>query len=459
MDFVREMLREVEGKKEIAPEILELIQPSVALLDLGLPLGVLYEHCRWSIRDLLRRMHPDQYKGATTSVMRSALKTVSDAFDLIKDQEVFAEALSAAREYRGYQRLGERSLRGRIQSLEDTIADLNAKSRHHQAAHQEEAVYLKGRFEAHLRRLDEGQKKREEFFLAQEAKLRFGEWVQKYLAGHRMRFSSRSGSIRPITGSMRLVVVSFAFSFSASPVKKRKSEMHKTYRGEIRRLKRKRKTMLPVSKSLRGFITAHNLAAIPVVELLERGKSSGFALPAIRWSFAHALREMGLTCMGRKDSQNVVRESLFGTWSEAARMRYQEALEQIRRGLDGLYVSKAAILPQRITIEDQVFNGDAVNKACLYLLGTADPATAFLHHHIPAPGTPSPRLQAADTLLPEIEPFVSPGRAIVALPAVKPFTLIPKSPDSEWDVLIEKKELLERSRSTLFLSHIILDVE
>ncbi|MDP3735132.1 MAG: hypothetical protein Q8R39_01740 [bacterium] len=456
MDWGSEILDELEGKKKIPANVLALIRPSVALLDLGLPVDVLYEHTRWSIRDLLRRVHPDQRQGE----MVAGLKTLSDAFDFIKDQEVFADALTKARDDRSYERLGERSLRARIQSLQDDIANLRARLHHQEQAHPEDIAQLKVQHQADLRALREAQERREAFFQAQESKIRFGEWFQSYLAGRMMGFASKSGSVRPITGHMQIIVASFAFSFSAPPDEKRKSEMYARYTEAVEKLARGRK-VLPKEKSdpLRDFIASHNLAAVPAIELFERAKSSGLNAPEIRWSFRHARRELDLTRMGGADPGGVVQETSLEGWTSALENRYQEALEYLARGLSVLYIDRAAVMPQRITIDHQVFEGDAVSKARLYLLGTVDPAIAFEHHYIPPAEYTSPRLQLTDAIVPHVEPFLCPGRGIVGLSGAQPFTLTPIYPNTEWEQLMERKETMTKSKSTLFFSHIVLGVE
>src|SRR3989344_447011 len=413
MDWAREILDEIEGKKKIPALVLALVKPSVALLDLGLPPDVLYQHCRWSIRDLFRRVHPDQRKGEVIS----ALKTLSDAFDFIKDQDVFAEALTRARDDRSYERLGERSLRERIQGLQDDIANLKAQMRRQEAAHQEKAAEVATRCQVDMRALSDVVARKEKFFQRQEAKIRFGEWFRGYLAGQMMHFSSRSRKIRPITGYMQLVVVSFAFSFS----------------------------------------TAHT--ATPVEELFERIKTSGFAAPEVRLSARHVKHERGLTRKSRKDPGAVIQEGGLESFTKVAKRRYCDALEHLAHGLTGLYVSKATIIPQRITVEDQVFNGDAVTKARLHVLGTVDPAIGLAHRQVPPGGEHAPRLRVDNEILPEVEPFVCPGRAIVGLTASKSFRLIPRFPDTEWSRLLKQRQGIETNNSTLFLSHIVLDVE
>ncbi len=407
MDWAREIINELDGKKAIPANILALIRPSVALLDLGLPPDVLYEHFRWEIRDLLRRMHPDARNGEA----HPALRTLSDAFDVVKDKEIFAEALTAARNDRSFERLGERALRGRIQDLQDDIANLKAQFQRQEVAHQEEVARVTVKCQGDLRLLNDIVAKREAFFQKLESKIRFGEWFHKYLVGQMMHFSSWSKSIKPISGYMQLAVISFALSFSF----------------------------------------AHT--AIPVGELFERVRTSGFAAPSIRWKRSYMRRKLDATTGG------VVQEGAFEGWTKVAEQRYHEALEHLTHGLSGLYVDKATIIPQRIIIENQVFNGDAVSKARLYLLGTIDPAVGFTHHQVPSPKERSPRLQVTDEVLPEIEPFVCPGRALVGLSASEPFILTKGFPDTEWTRLMEREETMARSKSTLFLSHIVLDVE
>lgn len=413
MDWAREILDEMEGKKKIPTHVLALVKPSIALLDLGLPPDVLYEHCRWSIRDLFRRVHPDRRKGEVIA----ALKTLSDAFDFIKDQDVFAEALTRARDDRSYERLGERSLRGRIQGLQDDIAHLKAQMRQQEAAYQEKIAETIQRCQADVRALRDHVQRREVFFEAQEAKIRFGEWFRSYLAGQMMHFSSRSRKIRPITGYVQLVVASFAFSFS----------------------------------------TTHT--ATPIEELFERVNATRFAAPEVRLSARHVRYERGLTRKGRKDPGAVVQEGSLERFTKVAQRRYCEALGYLAHGLTGLYVSKATILPQRIAIEDQVFNGDAVTKARLRVLGTVDRAVGLIYHRVPSPETRPPRLVVGTEILPEVEPFICPGRAIVGLTASKSFRLKPQFPDTEWSRLLKQRREIETNNSTLFFSHIVLDVE
>lgn len=455
MDWAGEIIRELEGKKAIPAKILALIRPSVALLDLGLPPDVLYKHYRWGIRDLLRRVHPDARKGE----ILAALRTLSDAFDMVKDKDIFVEALAAARNDRSYERLGERSLRSRIQGLQDDIANLRVQFRHQEEAHQEEMARLSGQFQINLQAMKNTLENREVFFQQQESKIRFGEWFRDYLAGRMMSFSSPSGKIRPI-GYTQLVVASFSFSFSPSPIEEQREEMYARYYDSLRGVRGRARAMgKEKSELLRNFIARHNLAAIPVSELFARAKKSAFVAPALRWSFRHARQEFDLTRMGGKDPGEVPQEGALEWWTETMSEKYREALTHLSQGLDGLYVNQAAIIPQRIVIEDQVFNGDAVSKARLFVLGTADPAVAFARHQVPSSWERSPRLQVSDEIFPEIEPFICPGRAIVGVSATEPFTLIPRFPDTEWARLMERREQATQSKNTLFLSHIILDVE
>lgn len=455
MDWAQEIINELDGKKAIPANILALIKPSVALLDLGLPPDVLYKHYQWSIRDLLRRIHPDARKGE----ILAALQTLSDAFDIVKDKDIFVEALAAARNDRSYERLGERALRGRIQDLQDDIANLKVQFQRQETTHQEEIARITIQCQAEMQSLKDVVARREEFFHAQESKIRFGEWFRSYMAGQMMGFSSQSGKIRPI-GYMQLAVVSFSFSFSPAPVEEQREEMYARYHDSLRDVKGRTRAMdKEKSESLRNFIARHNLAAVPVSELFIRARESAFVAPALRWSFRQARQEFDLTRMGGKNPGEVVQEGALEWWTETMSEKYCEALTHLSQGLDGLYVNQAAVIPQRIIIEDQVFNGDAVSRARLFVLGTTDPAAALAHHQFSSSWERSPRLQVTDEIFPEIEPFICPGRAIVGLSGTEPFTLIPIFPDTEWARLMDRRKQVTQNKNTVFLSHIILDVE
>lgn len=451
MDWAKEIVDELDGKKKIPAHVLALVRPSVALLDIGLPPNVLYEHCRWSIRDLLRRVHPDQRQGEVIA----ALKTLSDAFDFIKDQEVFAEALTKAREDRSYERLGERSLRGRIQNLNDTIADLIQQMRHQQKAHQEELINVRRAAELSI-------EARTGKLLEQEAKVRVGEWMPGYLIGQAMRFSARKEAIKPIAECTQLLVASFAFSFvTGVPTDIDQQRVRVLYQDAIARAEQNPynkgvQLLRDDAKSLREVIEAYNLTAIPASELFVG--TSKFSAPTIRWSFGHAARKLGFPGMRNRNPGDMVQETAIDGWTASLKKKYHATLTRLARILGTARVTRADITVERISVDHQFLDGDRASKMPLYLLGTVDLRTGFAHVHTPFRKM-GPRLQVTDDVVPEIEPFVCPGRALISMARPESSTLELGGSKTEWAALVSQKEAFAKTRTMFFLSHIVLDVE
>ncbi len=450
MDWAREIINELDGKKAIPANILALIRPSVALLDLGLPPDVLYEHFRWQIRDLLRRVHPDTRKGEVLT----ALQTLSDAFDMVKDKEIFAEVLTAARNDRSFERLGERALRGRIHGLQDEIANLKAQFRRQEVAHQEELVDVRRAAELSI-------EARAGKLLKQEAKVRVGEWVPGYLIGQAMRFSAHKERIKPIRECTQLLVASFAFSFATSiPGDADEYRVRTLYENARERAQKEPskgdRLLQGDAKSLREIIESYNLSAIPASELF--AGISKFSVPTIRWSFNHAAKKLGLSGMRNRNPGDVVQETRIDGWTVSLKRRYRIVLTHLARILGTARVTRADITVDRISIDHQFLDKDRASRVPLYLLGTVDLRAGFASMQTPFRKM-GPRLQVRDDIIPKIEPFVCPGRAVISMSRPKSFTLKPEGSKKDWACLVSQKEAFTKTRTLFFLSHVVLDVE
>jgi hypothetical protein len=111
---------------------LTMIGLTPAILDLGLTQDELYEHCTRIARALFACVHPDRHHGT----QRPEALHFSEAFDLLKDRQVFDAALTA---FQGQRRHGafhsthrsqaEDTLRLRFQELQRRNAMLMGEER------------------------------------------------------------------------------------------------------------------------------------------------------------------------------------------------------------------------------------------------------------------------------------------------------------------------------------------
>src|SRR5262245_66136039 len=90
-----------------------MIRLTPAILDLGLTYDELYEFCTRIARALFACVHPDRHHGT----LRSEALHFSEAFDLLKDRQVFHTAIT---EFQGQRRQGSAQTTHRSQA-EDTL--------------------------------------------------------------------------------------------------------------------------------------------------------------------------------------------------------------------------------------------------------------------------------------------------------------------------------------------------
>jgi len=123
---------------------LTMIGLTPAILDLGLTYDELYEHCTRIARALFACVHPDRHHGT----QRPEALHFSEAFDLLKDRQVFHAAIT---EFQGQRRHGsshtthrskeEDTLRLRFQELQRRNAVLIGEARKlHERVHHLEQV-------------------------------------------------------------------------------------------------------------------------------------------------------------------------------------------------------------------------------------------------------------------------------------------------------------------------------
>lgn len=434
MDWAGRIIQEIEGKKEIPPDVLDLVRPSLSLLELGLSSDDLYEHCRRNVRDLLQRVHPDTRQGKVVQ----ALQRISDAFDVIKERKVFDDALRAVRQERAYERREQQTLRVMAQ---------NAERRSKLLEEQLKQVEERNRIATSV-----------------------NEWMQRYLAGQATSFSP-SAQMLSLTDRTHLSVLSLAFQFA--PEAPRMEELSKAQQfydeivGFIEMFpKRADAPSLrehierPLGEMCR-IINANHLAARLFTDVVKScRKISSEIIPSIRWDFRAALQELGFpavvrfaTHRYRSHNQDTVTPV---EPTETACTTYDAVLSRLIAEFGQRYTTDVFIIPERLTLNRQRLKLSADGRNSIYLLGTV-PIDAALWR-IGEIGD-SKWLRLNDRILPYIEPFVAPGRAVVVIQTPTPIIARAHTiPEKLAEVVAQRDKRLKGGLS-LFLSHVVLDVE
>ena len=111
---------------------LTMIGLTFAILGLGLTHDELYEYCTRIARSLFACVHPDRHNGT----QRPEALHFSEAFDLLKDRQVFQAAIAEFQEQRRHgsahtthRRQAEETLRLRFQELQRRNAVLTGEAR------------------------------------------------------------------------------------------------------------------------------------------------------------------------------------------------------------------------------------------------------------------------------------------------------------------------------------------
>ena len=434
MDWAGEIIREIEGKKPIPPDVLDLIRPSLGMLELGVSPDGLYRYCRNNVRSMLRELHPDVNRGKVLP----ALQRVSHAFDAIKDRRVFDDALLVAREERVYQSREQQTLRVMAQNAE-----------------------RKSRF------LEEELKRAEE---RTEAATVVNDWMRRYLAGQAMPLSP-STRMLSLAERTHLSVLSLALQFAPeAPRREALPEAEPFYKRILHLIevfphrKEEKSLRTHIDEPLGGLcrvINANHLGAKSLADLMKASSHTGGGFPTIRWDFGAALVELGFPAAVRFASQRPYHRSGKDAvvplkHTDTARTSYQSIMTRLMAEFGRKHVNDAAIIPERIALNHQVVEHDAVSRDSLYILGTVPiDAALFCVQGIGS----SRRLVLHDCILPYVEPFVAPERAVVAMQIPKSsFTRSHSTFGKLADVLADRDRYASKGLS-LFLSHIILDVE
>ncbi len=419
MSFGRDLVKKLKGD-ELKDNPLEMICLSPAILDLKLSHEQLHTHCLKSAKDLLAELHPDKHSGFENP----ALKRYAEAFNLLKDRQVFDKALAEFREAHSYKKREEITVQQQISNLKDSI------------------------------KFFENQIKEERIIRKEDEKIR--KWAQWYLAAQSIQFSS--DKIKPLSYREQLAVVSFQFKFSTCPFPPSLTKFKENY--GVNPFSREKITIL------KEFFNENKLGAEKLSSLINRAFKSNFKTPAIRWSFELGARELGFKelapYLSRIEKGGVIRDISMETWSIATIQKYRKILIYLSSRLGNNYVIEASIFPGNVNLGDDKFLcGDLADKN-LYVLGTIEPDIGFAHiknEKFGQSGNDTSCLTMEKNILSRVEPFLSAERALVCIrPPIKRFSLSANNLKVQWNNLNEKRRNLELIMPALCLSHIIVDM-
>src|SRR3989344_324083 len=408
----REVLKKLRGE-QVLENPLEIIGLSQAILDLSLSGDELYDHCKRGARGLMAIVHPDRHGGAETP----AVKRFSEAVDLLNNRAVFNSALAQFRQRNVYYRQGEKTLRTQIGLLQS---------------------------ETNRLRSDLAEKE-----IAFKTTKRFQDWLPGYLLGEAMTFNSFNGKVRPVAQTQQIIAVALELVFSGPPKKEGMKEFKARYEalGNYPGLLGE-----PMRGPFRSLVARYSLDAILLGDFIERVRETDLVCPSVRWDFGIAMRELGAPRIADGRVRQAIKPGDIA--AQGLAQPWRDFLECLTRRFGDRYVSEATLVTQKINLADRIlFKGNTAHKMKYLVVGTAPCKEAFM---LIKPQSSYARILLEEEILPLTEPFLAPGRAIVAIPAPDSFTLRGKA-ENQWNHLIGKRKK-EKERDLFFLSHVILDV-
>jgi hypothetical protein len=426
--FGRELVQRMRG------EILEknpllIIGISQAILDLNISEDEIYDICQHHARYALSKVHPDSHEGKETQGMLE----LTEALTMLRDRQVFHRALGELREMHAFTSTNERTLRFQLDRSK------------------EENNVLSGRVAEQKRRLT--------------AESRFHTWAQTYTVGGAMRFPHAKG-IKALAECKSFQLARVSFEVCDPPSKEQQAVLEKLrsfYKKVENKNRDSRAYLRPEDGAyMRDLIDVHHLNARPLAELIKQALKET-NVPSLSWTPAHAAHELGFPKLAanfaRRHRGRVARET-EGSWTSFGITAYQNALKSLCRvaELQNLYVREAAIIPKILPLVDQMLKeGPNQDPIYFYVLGSVEMEVA-LSCIQPSRGI---WVSLQDEMLPEVEPFVAPGKAIISFIAPKPL-MIRTGGMNAWTMAInERRGIVHKLRAThsLCMSHIVLGVE
>jgi hypothetical protein len=408
------ILRKLNEKEDETKEnLLEIVGLSPAILGLGLTKDELYDHCKRVARDLLVRVHPDAHGG----VIAPEVKKFSNAFNRLEDRKNFERALDEFREMHRYERVEEKNLLKRNKELNANLTALQ-----------------------------------EQFNRVQKGQARSAQWLESYIAGQSMSFFPKV-PIKRLSESSTLTVVSFTLSVADAPIKTAIPALQDFYAEALKH--RRVGPWIPEGScgTMRQIMNNNHLDSKLFSELVQESKNKGE--PNLVWNFNTALDSLNLKYIPRTKWIGKVPELDL---SPDLTQKYWVFLEQFSGIFGDRYVSEAQIVPEKIMLENQLLRGDSINGETLFILGTIGHERALAAIRDTSQTTIFRCLVAPDTLW-NAEPFLFPGRCLLAYRAPKALSLQSKNSNILWDSLMAKREEAIRRKNYFVCSHLIIDVE
>ncbi|OGY28209.1 MAG: hypothetical protein A2Z42_03875 [Candidatus Woykebacteria bacterium RBG_19FT_COMBO_43_10] len=375
----RKAIRRLLGKRDWDENPLEVVGLTPAILELGLSESELYDYCRRIARDLMARVHPDRHGG----VEAPAVKRYSRALDLLQDPKVFREALTDFREAKVYQRRSERVLAETNALLQTNNQELNRK-----LVEQNSTL---------------------------EREKRFRQWALRYLV---TLDTSRFGlGVKHVSGSATLVMSSLVISFSDPPDSGVEDELKALYQKAVRVLTLSgHRRAMPYFGKARGFMAEHHLMSAPLSGVLKQALQSSIKVPGVVWDFETAAHVMGLPKLApwhRIANRQPIRETPEEVKVGAAGELQKGLLRYLLHRFGDRHVDHVEIVPAKYHLNNHIVR-DQKDLTQRVVVGSVD-----LDEGLPLtqPSLLSGQLGLVEEILPQTEPFIIPGKAVVTLSA------------------------------------------